>query len=431
MKSGLIGRPDLRALALLVATALLPASARASELRVGVASTDITPPIGSRMYGYSARGTNVSTGVHDPLFAKAIVLDDGTARVAVATLDLGTVTEENSANIRAIVKERTGIENVLCVASHTHSAPFPAPDFPSEEAPWIREAERRIAAAIVEAAGKTVPARLGIGWGEVAEGHNRRRVHEDGTVEMLWGNRERVPTSPVDYQLAVIRIEDLDGQPLATLVNFACHPVVLGPENLLISADYPGVMARLVEEEIGGQAMFLQGAAGDINPFWDKTPPAEGAYEQTEKMGAVLAKETIRVYRKIAGFSSDRRLSFHTEIIPLAHRDDVERKDLVFDAEINTVLIGDDLALATFPGEFFVEHGLSLKERSRIENTLFVGYCNRRLRYFPTIQAATEGGYGAAHYGSSSATQVEVGAGERLVNRALVNLYYQAEMIAP
>ncbi len=103
----------------------------------------------------------------------------------------------------------------------------------------------------------------------------------------------------------------------------------------------------------------------------------------------------------------------------------------MFDAEINTVLIGDDLAVATFPGEFFVEHGLSLKERSRIENTLFVGYCNRRLRYFPTIKATTEGGYGAAHFGTSSATQVEVGAGERLVNRALVNLYYQAKMIVP
>jgi hypothetical protein len=416
---------------LLLVAALAPAHVGASELQVGVARADITPPIGSRMYGYGARGTNVSTGVHDPLYARAMFLDDGTTRLALVTLDLGTFTHESTTNIKAIVREKTGIENVLCFASHTHSAPYPAPDFPSREAPWIREAERRIAGAIVEAAGKAVPARLGIGWGEVREGHNRRRVLEDGTVEMLWGNRERVPTQPVDYSLAVIRVEALDGHPLATLVNFACHPVILGPENLEISADYPGVLARLLEEEIGGQTMFLQGAAGDINPFWDKTPPDEGAFEQTELMGTALAAEALRVYREIAHLRSERPLSFHTEIIPLAHRDDVERKEPAFDAEINTVLIGDDLALATFPGEFFVEHGLDLKARSRIENTLFVGYCNRRLRYFPTIQAATEGGYGAAHYGTSSATQVEVGAGERLVNRALVNLYYQAEMIQP
>ena len=148
-------------------------------------------------------------------------------------------------------------------------------------------------------------------------------------------------------------------------------------------------------------------------------------------MGSALAEEAIRVRREISALSADRRLSLHSEIIPLAHRDDIERRDRTFEAEVNTVLIGDDLALATFPGEFFVEHGLSLKARSRIANTLFVGYCNRRLRYFPTIQATTEGGYGAGRYGTSSATQVEVGAGERLVNRALINLYHQAGLIVP
>ena len=430
-KSSLIDRVAPRVVSLLIAAAFFPALVGAAELQVGVAKAHITPPIGSRMYGYGARGTNVSNGVHDPLFARAIVLDDGSTRLALVSLDLGTFTHESTTNVKAIVRKKTGIENVLCMASHTHSAPWPAPDFPTAEDPWIREAERKIAGAIVEAAGKTVPARLGIGWGEVREGHNRRRVREDGTVEMLWRNRERVPAGPVDDQLAVIRVEGRDGRPLATLVNFACHPVVLGPENLLISADYPGVLARLVDAEIGGQTMFLQGAAGSTNPFWDKTPPDEGAFEQTEKMGSALAEEAIRVYREITNLSSDRLLSFHTEVIPLAHRDDPERKELKFDAEINTVLIGDDLAVATFPGEFFVEHGLSLKARSRIENTIFVGYCNRRLRYFPTIQATTEGGYGAGYYGTSSATQVEVGAGERLVNRALINLYYQTEMIVP
>jgi neutral ceramidase len=415
----------------LVAITFAPASVWASGLQVGVAKADITPPIGSRMYGYGARGSNVSTGVHDSLYARAIVLDDGSTRMALVSLDLGAFTHENTENVKALVREKTGIENVLCMASHTHSAPWPAEDFPTAEDPWIRAAERKIAGAIAEAAEKTVPARLGVGWGEVREGHNRRRVLEDGTVEMLWGNRERVPTAPVDYQLAVIRVEGRDGRPLATLVNFACHPVVLGPENLQISADYPGALTRLVDGEIGGQTMFLQGAPGDINPFWDKTPPSEGAFEEMEKMGAALAREVVRVHGEIEAMSSDRPLSFHTEIIPLAHRDDAKREELVFDGEINTVLIGEDLALAAFPGEFFVEHGLALKARSTFPHTLFIGYTNRHLRYFPTIQATTEGGYGAGYYGTSSATQVEVGAGERLVNRALVNLYYQAERIVP
>jgi len=397
-----------------------------AELKAGAAKADITPPIGSRMYGYDARGTNVSKGVHDPLYAKGLVLDDGSTKLAIVTLDLGTVTYENTTNVKAIVREKTGIENVLLIVTHTHSAPVAPSDFPSKENPWIREAERKIAGVIVEAASNLSPAKIGTGWGAVREGHNRRKIVE-GKAVMLWVNRERIPTSPVDSQLAVIRVERLNGKPIATLINFACHPVVLGPENLLISADYPGVATRLVEEELGGQCMFLQGAAGDINPFWDKTPPAEGAYEQMEKMGTALAVEAVRVSRQIVDFKADPKISFHAEVIPLATRRGVEPRDRDLNIEINTVLIGDDLALATFPGEFFVEHGLSLKQRSQFKNTIFIGYCNNRwLGYFPTIQACTEGGYGAA-----SATQVEVGAGERLVNRALINLYYQAGKISP
>ena len=397
-----------------------------AELKAGAAKADITPPIGGTMYGYGARGKNVSEGVHDRLYAKALVLDDGETKLAIATLDMGSCNHANTANIKEIVKAKTGIENVLCVVSHSHSTPAGSSKFPSKEKPWIREAERKIAGAIIEAAGNLVPARIGVGWGEAREGHNRRKIRDDGRAVMMWANRERVPTSPVDYQVGVIRVETLDGKPLATLVNFACHPVVLGPENLQISADYPGVFMRLVEESIGGQCMFLQGACGDINPFWDKTPPAEGAYEQVEKMGKAIGDEVLRVSERIADFETGPTISFRTEVIPLGSRRASQRTKRSIDAEINTVLIGDDLALATFPGEFFVEHGLSLKSRSKFKNTMFVGYCNDSLAYFPTINACAEGGYGAA-----SATRVEVGAGERLVNRALINLYYQAKMIRP
>jgi len=403
----------------------------AAQLRAGAARADVTPPIGGPLYGYGARGDAVSTGVHDPLYARALVLDDGRTRVALVTLDLGTILEESTTAVETRVRERAGVQSVLLSASHTHSAPFPAPDFPSAEEPWVREAERRIADAVIEAAARLEPASVGVGRGEVHEGHNRRRVEADGSVTMLWRNRERAPTSPVDRQLAVVRVERADGTPIATLVNFACHPVVLGPENLRISADYPGALTRLVEERLGGQAMFLQGAAGDINPYWDKTPPDEGAFEEVERMGAALAAETIRVSDAIEPLASATPLSFHRDRIALAHRDDALRRETAFEAQLNTLLVGPELAIAAFPGEFFVEHGLELKSRSRIRHTLFVGYTNQRLRYFPTIRAATEGGYGAGRYGESSATQVEVGAGERLVDRALVNLYYQAGLIVP
>ena len=396
-----------------------------AEFRAGAASADITPPTGGSMYGYGARGAAVSQGVHDALYAKAVVLENGEGRLAIVTLDWGTVLQENSENISALVKKKTGIENVLVIASHTHSAPAPDASFPTKRKPYLRAAEAIIAGAIIDAEQALRPARVLVGHGRVEEGFNRRKI-VDGKAEMFWTNRERVPTTPVDYELGVIRVEDASGETIATLVNFQCHPVVLGPENLDISADYPGVMKGLVEEALGGECLFLQGAAGDINPFWDKTPPSEGAFEQVALMGRAVADEVIRVSKIATRLEANPAISVGREIVPLAHREDVQRKEPNLMAEINTVVIGRDLALATFPGEFFVEHGLRLKEASQIEHTFFVGYTNRRLRYFPTIKACTEGGYGAA-----SATIVEVGAGERLVNRALVNLHYQAEMITP
>ncbi len=413
---------------LILSVALLVplAGVEAGQFSAGTATVDITPPVGGPMYGYGARGKNVSTGVHDSLFAKSLVLDDGATKLAIVALDLGSISAKNTALIKQQVQKSSDIEQILLVASHTHSAPRAVEDFPSAEASWVKETNQRIAAVILEAAEKLQPARIGVGWGEAKEGHNRRMITTDGKVIMLWENRDRIFTKPVDYSLGVVRVETPQGKPIAHLINFACHPVVLGPENLEISADYVGVLTKLVEESLGGQCLFLQGAAGDINPFWDKTPPKDGAFEQMKVMGRKIGQEAVRVSQSIRQFDNKPKMAVRREIIPVAGRQDRERIGQAIAAEINTVLIGRELALATFPGEFFVEHGLRLKQQSKFPHTLFVGYTNDQLGYFPTIQATTEGGYGAA-----TATKVEVGAGERLVNRALVNLYYQAEMIKP
>ncbi len=362
------------------------------------------------------------------------------------TLDLGSMPAENTHRIRTAVRSQSDIEHVLLVVSHTHSAPVFSPDFPSAENPWVPQLERLIAEAVLEADSRLGPATIGAGQGHVEEGHNRRLVNADGSVTMLWGNRDRRPTSPVDYSLGVIAVNHADGRPLATLVNYACHPVVLGPENLEISADWPGAMMAFLEDRVGGQAMFLQGAAGDINPFWDKTAPEDGAFEQMEKAGDAVALEAERVRGEIETWESDLELSVAQQSFELELRwqlDEDTRRSAVPDfarilqyyldgfekekkTEVNTVLIGSHLALATFPGEFFVEHGLRLKSSCVIRSTFFVGYTNGSVGYFPTIRAAAEGGYGA-----TSATVVKVGTGEMLVNQALIRLHEQAGRLRP
>lgn len=432
---------------LLLAIVLL--SPAVAELKVGVATADITPPIGGKMAGYSARGENVSTGVHDPLTARTLVVDDGQQSLALVTLDLAGLPSNAFQTVRDMIKGRTQVDLVLIVCSHTHSGPDGNLDFPSKEKPWLVDAVTRIVETAVQANDARVPATYAVAKGEAREGHNRRKVKPDRTVTMFWRNEKREPTSPVDYEVGVVRFQGLDGKPIATLVNFTCHPVVLGPGNLLISADYPGMMRSVVEESVGGTCLFANGACGDINPYMDKSDPAQGAYEHMEKMGRTIGKEVTRVVRDMKMHEpGEVNLTLQSEEIPVEPRWDFRKPEvrsalekkygkalvraylgrfkLPMSANLTTVTLGDDLAIVGLPGEFFVEHGLSLKARSAIPNTFAFGYCNGGLGYFPTINAAWEGGYGARE-----ATVVEVGAGEKLIGRALVNLYYQTGRLQP
>lgn len=393
----------------------------AAALSGGVARRDLTPPTGGAMYGYSARGKEVSTGVHDPLLARALVLRGDSGHLVIIAMDLGGIPADSMQKVREAVLEKTGLENLLFAVSHSHSSGVFQREFPSADAPWAREVEAKLIEAVVEANGNLVPVQIGAGWGRLEEGHNRRLVGEDGKVEMLWSNNERIPTQPLDYSVGVVRVDTLAGIPLATLVNFTCHPVVLGPDNLSISADYPGAMTQRVEENIGGQCLFLQGACGDINPFGDKTPVAEGGFEEMQRMGHALADEVLRVSAAIQSFKLDLDVTLTRDQVGLTPRR-ASQPGQTTETEINTVVIGDSIALATFPGEFFVEHGLSLKERSKFPFTFFVGYCNGGLGYFPTINACVEGGYGA----DTMTARFEPGTGENLVNRALIILYRQS-----
>ena len=200
-------------------------------------------------------------------------------------------------------------------------------------------------------------------------------------------------------------------------------------------------MAERIQQAIGGEVLFLPGAAGDINPFWDKTAPSDGGFERVRDLGHALGGvvlETRRraILRRLPGPSS---ISARRIAVPMEPRWDLDAPELrkryeqagaerIFDyyaerfrreqlAEVNVVVFGDTLGLATFPGEFFVEHGLRLRSESLVRDTFFVGYANGELGYFPTIRAAAEGGYGA-----TEASFVAVGAGDLLVNRALVEL---------
>jgi neutral ceramidase len=423
----------------------------AAEFRAASAKADITPQESFDLWGYADR-SGPSRGTHDPLFGKVLLLDDGTHRLALVTLDLGrTFGVESMDVVRRRVRGSAGVEQVFFFASHTHSGPFINDTYPPGKRPaWEERALDRIAAAIEQAAARLQPAVLGVGEGDVLIGHNRRFVRPDGTVKMLWRNATKTPTHPVDSRVGILRVDGGDGRTLAVLVNYACHPVVFGPDNLKYSADYPSAMAGVVEPAFGDGTvcLFLQGAAGDINPYVDKTPLAEDAEKLMQETGRELGREALRVARSIVPKPPDKpELQFALDLRHFQHRYDPQallaqlrgqvKPEVIerykgyltapLDCPVTTLLINRQIALVGMPGEPFVEFGLAFRDRSPAAFSFFAGYANGYHGYFPTIRAAVEGGYGA----EGLVSRAEVGAGETMLDTALIRVHTMLGQLKP
>jgi hypothetical protein len=411
-----------------------------AELRAGVAKADLDPPLGIPMAGYGSARFAKST--LDPIEARVLALSDGSRTVALVTLDL-CFTFDPEAMDRIRNNVRSKVDEVIFHASHTHSGPTY-----SEAPEALEHAVPRIERAIQTAAASMVPMSIGAGWGQTYIGFNRRYVEVDGAVRMLWRNEPKVSTTfPVDPAVGVIRIDRKDGAPLALLVNYACHPVVLGPDNVAYSADYPGEMRRYVEQALGHgvMAFFLQGAPGDINPYYDKTPLLEDAIAVMRQTGQQLGKEAARVGGGIKTQApANPRIQTKTVVLAVANRWNRAKLEALVKARYGGVPGGiaarllaaemqtpvtalllnlggpdQDLAFVGMPGEPFVEFQMELRAKSPIPNSFLLGYTNGYFAYLPTIAAAVRGGYGA----NSTVNPTEVGAGERMLNTGLLSLY--------
>ena len=414
----------------------------AAGLRAGTAKVDITPAGAETLWGYEDR-VKPATGTLDPLYARVLVLEAGDKRLAIVTLDLGrTFGPAAIEKLRESARRAGKISCLLLTASHTHSAPVIADFYKNGTPAWEKAAIEKIEHAIEEAASKLADARIGTGTGATYIGHNRLHVNPDGSVSWFERNLTRVPTSPVDPTVTVLRIDRADGSPMAILTNYACHPVIFGSDNLRYSADFPGVMNRVVEEKLGGHALsfFLQGAPGDINPYYAVTPLEEDPVRWRDWTGDRLGQEAARVAAEIHTQAATAPLiEFAQETIPAKLRWDPEkfRAALIkflgpsgmnsdgvaikpeFPVETATVLIDKQIAIMTVPGEPFVDFQMNWRDRCPVPVALMLGYTNGYNGYFPTIAAASRGGYGAA----SAATWVEIGAGERLVDRSVAKVY--------
>jgi hypothetical protein len=401
----------------------LHTEAAALTLEAGVAKTDITPGAFGPMYGYANRRCGpAATGVHDRLFAKALVLRTGDSSLAIVTSDLGSLVSDN---LRHEVAEKLRIPVLLLSVSHDHSAPLfqsysGAPNPSGAE--YQKELEGKIFTAVEQAGKSMFPARLAIGRGAIQLGYNRLLVREDGRARAVFDNLERIPYGPVDPEFTLLRVEDASGATRALMVHYAVHSVVLGPTNCKYSADYPGVLQARVESAIpGAQCMFVQGGAGDINPLFEgRTGNEETDFATVQKMGELLAAEVLKSAKTIHPISPLQYPIQHTSnLLKFADRWDKAKS---LEVGITTVLINREIAIAATPGEPMSKLQTEWKSRAAVPYPLFYGYTysagGEFPGYIPDLKSAAHGGYGA-----DVSTRIEVGAGETILERHLINLY--------
>jgi neutral ceramidase len=404
-------------------------------LKAGWSKVAITPEIGARLTGFSAR-EGVAVGVHDDLYVRSLVLESEGRAVALVSVEMLALDGDFIAAVKQAIARNTGIPvaNILIACTHTHSGPvtiktFFNPDETVDEAYMARLAAA-IEQSVAEAWARRAAARAG--WGAAI-------------VEGVGVNRRDPASGYVDQDAGILKISDERGVVGAVVIHYACHPTVLGPNNLLITGDFPSFALEEVERATGGFAMFFNGAQGDVSMGHSSELSAVGViapgrtFEHAGEMGrrlagavlaglpgiptgeAALDAGSVALELPLKRYPPAEELARATRIAEehlaaLAGRsagdmEQLQAKMQVLYASIGQILaeanseypsgtlplelqgvrVGDTL-LAGLPAEAFAEVGQHMKRASG-SKILVVGLANGYIGYVPCRPAYLEGGY--------------------------------------
>ncbi|MHB0874773.1 MAG: neutral/alkaline non-lysosomal ceramidase N-terminal domain-containing protein [Anaerolineae bacterium] len=392
-------------------------------MQAGYAKVDITPEPGIDLTGYLAR-MGPAEGVHDRLHCRALVLRDGDTQAALIETDTLGFGLQFTREVKRLLQRETGIPagNIMLAATHTHSGP---------------------ATVVLNHCGDVAIDYLGTLPGLALEavraaqadlGEAKVRVDRTTVTGVALNRRDR-GNGPLDEELTVVSFVPPSGAAKAALLHYSCHAVVLGPDNLLYSADFPGAACAATEAATGVPCMFAQGPCGDINPVIHP-----GSFDDVESTGMRIANAAAALLR---GGGAGRDVSLAVEERPLSlplaalpsldslyqfraeqRRDpgEVEAQFRPVQQKVAQAMSGwaeliirsyasgctctelpvvvqrfqlGDFVLVAIPGEAFVEFGLEAKSLAAAggKQAVVVAYANGDIGYVPTVAAYAKGGY--------------------------------------
>lgn len=379
--------------------------------------------IGHNLIGYGNR-LAPANGIHDPIHVRALALQQDETILIFCSIEICYLRPLDIRAIQTYVSEHSTLQahHLLITTTHTHSAPGP-----QDETAWIEPFVEMVGDTIIRAYEKRQPAKIGLGAGFLT-GY---------TINRRWLDR------PIDPSVSVMRVETMNGDIMAIFSNFACHAVVLGYDNLLISGDWSGYSSRLLEDRFGQDcvAIFTQGGAGDINPltetvrqrlnagqpvttigeltsYYQRTPLDEtwniedragGTFIECETLARAFNTEITRIMDRIepqttipfwvqhvtvdATLSEDeppQEILPHTlqRILPNASEEDIQMRLLLINL--------DNVIISTQPGEVFSEtsvHFRKFVQQRGYRHAMLISYANGSYGYLPPKNAFAEGGY--------------------------------------
>lgn len=391
---------------------------------------DITPPVGTGFDGYAARQGN-SLGIHDPLLGQLLLIQSGKSKMVLICLDLLGTGLDFTQQVRDGIAQaiEVPVDSTMVTCSHTHSGaagflPY-HPGITSFQDPDLqRLVARKLVGAAIWANQLLQPAYLGVSHGSVAGIGLNRNDPEGGLV---------------DQEVIVMRVDNEDGKPIAVMMNYGCHPTVLGFQNLFFSADFPGA-ARSTLRQIYDETIFLftNGASGDVSTRFTRR---DQSFSEVERMGRLLAGEVLKIMQEIKtqpevelnaatstvelkfrpfpspedaqaeleGFQADleslkARGASHGDIRRAITRVEGATGQVIMVKEIagrssnisqmQMLSIGD-LGLVGIPGEPFTHTVLDIKQGSPKPLTGVISYANDYQGYFPDALSIEAGSYEA------------------------------------